>query len=511
MSGKKYLCIHGHFYQPPREDAWTNEITPQPSAAPFHDWNERIFQECYKPNAHAVIVDDSDNVITKVNNYEYLSFNFGATLIHWIKKFHPKTYNLIIDADKVSVTKHKGHGNAIAMVYNHIIMPLANERDKITQIKWGVEDFKFHFHREPEAIWLSETACNQATVEALIQKNIKYIILDPSQAEKTRKAKRGKWKDVSNGNINPKIAYRCYSEIHKDKFINIFFYDGPLSRNIAFDDHIYDATKLTNRISQNIDPKCKTDQIISSAIDGETFGHHKHFAERTLAYFFYELAARTGFTVTNFGEYLAEHPAEYEVKIKSGPDGEGTSWSCVHGVGRWKEDCGCSGGGMDGWNQKWRSPLRDSLNWLRDELAKIYEDIGNQFLKNVWDARNDYIKVILNPDLKTGSEFFYHNAKKYLSANESEFCIKLLEMQRYGLLMFTSCGWFFADISGIETIQILQYAARSIELAYEVSGKNLENEFLEKIAEAKSNKFEEINGREIYLRHFAKRIPAFKN
>jgi alpha-amylase/alpha-mannosidase (GH57 family) len=359
MSGKKYLCIHGHFYQPPREDAWTNEITPQPSAAPFHDWNERIFQECYKPNAHAVIVDDSDNVITKVNNYEYLSFNFGATLIHWIKKFHPKTYNLIIDADKVSVTKHKGHGNAIAMVYNHIIMPLANERDKITQIKWGVEDFKFHFHREPEAIWLSETACNQATVEALIQKNIKYIILDPSQAEKTRKAKRGKWKDVSNGNINPKIAYRCYSEIHKDKFINIFFYDGPLSRNIAFDDHIYDATKLTNRISQNIDPKCKTDQIISSAIDGETFGHHKHFAERTLAYFFYELAARTGFTVTNFGEYLAEHPAEYEVKIKSGPDGEGTSWSCVHGVGRWKEDCGCSGGGMDGWNQKWRSPLRD--------------------------------------------------------------------------------------------------------------------------------------------------------
>ncbi|MEO6693833.1 MAG: glycoside hydrolase, partial [Ignavibacteria bacterium] len=198
MQKKISLCIHGHFYQPPRENSWSNEISVQPSAAPFHDWNERIFQECYKPNSDAVIVDEHDNVLKRINNFEYFNFNFGPTLLQWVMKKHPRTYEKIIDADRVSVQKHHGHGNAIAMIYNHMIMPLANHRDKVTQVKWGLADFKFHFGRSSEGIWLPETACNEATVEILIDEGVKFIILDPSQAQCFRKIKRGKWTDVSS-------------------------------------------------------------------------------------------------------------------------------------------------------------------------------------------------------------------------------------------------------------------------------------------------------------------------
>lgn len=507
MDKNKFLSIHCHFYQPPREDAYTGEINIQPSAAPFHDWNERIFQECYKPNSNAVIVDEYDNVTERVNNYEYLNFNFGATLFHWIKKHHPKTYELILEADRKSVKKYNGHGNAIAMVYNHIIMPLANKRDKITQVYWAIKDFIFHFNRAPEAIWLPETACNNDTIDVLIDFGFKYIILDPSQAAQIRKIKKGRWKNVTGGKIDPKMPYRCYRDYEKEKFIDIFFYDGPLSRNIAFDDHIYDGIKLRDRLLQSIDRKRKGNQIISSAIDGETFGHHKHFSDRTLAYLFKELIDKSEFENINLGYYLEKNPPEYEVKIYEGEKGEGTSWSCLHGVGRWKENCGCSGGGEEGWNQEWRTPLRDALNFLNDECYKIYEEISSYFLKDPFHARNDYIEIILKPELKTIEEYFYFNAIKYLNAEESSYCIKLLEMQKYCQLMFTSCGWFFNDISGIETIQILQYAARAIELAKEVSGVNLEPEFLEILEKAVSNKPEEINGKEIYLKNFSKKIP----
>ncbi len=497
MSKKIFLCIHSHFYQPPRENAWSGEIEVQPSAAPFHDWNERILQECYKPNSDAVIVDEHDNVIKRVNNYEYFNFDFGPTLLHWIRNKHPRTYERIIDADKKSLTVHNGHGNAIAMIYSHMIMPLANRRDKVTQVKWGVEDFKFHFGREPESIWLPETACNKETLEVLIEEGIKYIILDPSQADKTRKIHRGKWKDVSSGNINTENPYRCYPDKSGGEFINIFFYDGPLSRNIAFDDHIYNSHKLLHRLEEVSLPDNNSDCLISSAVDGETFGHHKKYSERTMAYLFDELIKGSKFEVTNFGEYLSAHNPVMEVKLKEGINGEGTSWSCLHGVGRWKEDCGCGRSDAQP-SQQWREVLRDSLNWLRDELIVIYENIGNHFLKDVWKARNEYINIILNPDSETISRFFYFNSRKFINETESEICIKLLEMQKFSMLMFTSCGWFFSDISGIETIQILQYAARAMELAKEVSGIELEDKFLEKLAAARSNVPEYKDGKDLY-------------
>ena len=493
-----FLIIHGHFYQPPREDAWTGEILRQPSAAPFHDWNERIYQECYKPNTEAVIVDSEDNVIRKVNNFEYLSFNFGPSLLQWIQKKHPKTYDKIIEADKRSIFRHNGHGNAIAQVYNHMIMPLANEKDKITQVKWGVEDFIFHFGRKPEGIWLSETACDDATVEVLIEEGIKFIILDPSQAEKVRKLAGGKWEDVSNGSIDTRMPFRYFSSRHFGKSLNIFFYDGLLSKNIAFDDYVFSAERLMDRIkSINLDNSLK-DELVSAAIDGETFGHHKHYTERTIAYMLSELAPGEGYHVTNFSEFNSFHLPDYEVRLKKGPNGEGTSWSCSHGVGRWKEDCGCNGGGEPGWDQKWRKPLRESLDWLRDEADKVFEEHGSEYLKDVWKARNDYIHVILNGSRSTIEKFFYFNARRFLTEHETELCLKLLSMEEYRMLMYTSCGWFFSDISGIETIQILQYASRVIELYKEITGINLEERFLEKLADASSNIPRYKNGRYIF-------------
>lgn len=479
------LCIHGHFYQPPRENPWTGEIEEQSSAAPFHDWNERIYSESYKPNSEAPIIDDSGRIVSVTNNYEYLSFNFGPTLLNWIKTKHSDTYQKIIEADRTSVQSHNGHGNAIAMCYNHIIMPLANERDRITQIKWGLKDFKYHFGRDSEGIWLSETACNQSTIESLISEGVKFIILDVSQAEKIRKIGSDEWNSVVNGNIDPKHAYQCYSEINLEKYINIFFYDGPISKSVAFDDVLVSSNNLLNKIKQAIDPETDKDILLSLATDGETFGHHKKLAERTLAYFVKSLVPQNDINMTNFGEYLSQHFVEYEVKIKKGTDGEGTSWSCSHGVKRWKDDCGDGKEGNT--SQKWRKPLRIALNWLRDDLIEIFEEKGSIFLKDPWEARNDYVDLILENTEQRRAEFLYSHASRILNDNEINTCFELLEMQKYSMLMFSSDGWFFSEISGLETVKILQYAARAIEIGENLSGRHLEKPFLNILGNAESN------------------------
>lgn len=499
MDNKLYLCIHGHFYQPPRENPWTNEIELQPSAAPFHDWNERIFQECYKPNTEAIILDLSTNkVLERVNNYEYLNFNFGPTLLHWIKEKHFDIYCKIIEADKNSIKAHNGHGNAIAQAFNHIILPLANREDNITQIKWGLYDFEFHFGRKSEGIWLPETACNQNTLEYLIEENIRYIILDPSQAFRIRKFGNDAWINVSSGNIDTNIPYRAFSKKMKDRYIDIVFYNGSLSKSIAFDDIVFDSKKLMEKIESYVNREKIGPQLVSMAVDGETFGHHKHFTDRTIAYLMSKLASEKGFIVTNYGEYLSLYPPMCEVEIKPGMDGNGTSWSCIHGVERWKSDCGCNTGGEPGWNQKWREPLRIGLNLLRDSIATFFESEGQKYFIDVWKARNNYIKILLNPSDVCIKEFFEENAKRKMNGNEIQTAINLLEIQKYSLLMFTSCGWFFSDISGIETIQILSYAKRAVEISNRFFGMNLENDLLKELSKAISNKPEFINGAEIY-------------
>ncbi|MCX7877563.1 MAG: DUF3536 domain-containing protein [Ignavibacteria bacterium] len=486
------ICIHGHFYQPPRENPWTNEIEQQESASPFHNWNERIWDECYKPNSEAEILNDKGSVVAKVNNYEMINFNFGPALLSWLKRKHPETYSLIIEADKKSIIEHNGHGNAIAMCYNHMIMPLANFNDKVTQIRWGVEDFIYHFGRLPEGIWLPETACDQETIEVLIKEKISYIILDTSQAEEVREIGSEDWIKVVDGKINPKNTYRCYSR-QGNGYLNIIFYDGQISRAVAFDDVLLSSQNLLMKIFTALNPVSQKPQLISVATDGETFGHHKKHAERTLAYFMKVLAPENGLKTVNFGEYISQNPPQYEVKIKQG---EGTSWSCPHGVERWKDDCGCGHAGK--WKQSWRKPLRASLNWLRDELIKIYSSYGNSLFKDIWDARNDYIKIILDDSSSVKKEFFRKHSSGRLSKKEKELCLRLLEMQKYSMLMFTSCGWFFSEISGLETVQILQYASRAMELASDISGVDLENRFVEMLSHAPSNMPEFKNGKGVW-------------
>jgi len=492
------VCIHGHFYQPPRENPWTGEIELQEGAKPYHDWNERIYHECYKHNSEAQIVNEKGETVQRENNYERINFNFGPPLLEWIKRKHPDTYIKIIDDDKTSFAAHNGHGNAIAMCYNHMIMPLANFNDKITQVKWGFADFKYHFERGSEGIWLPETACNQETIEVLINEGVKYIILDPSQAASIRKTGVEEWTDVNSGGLDPGLNYKCYSHINKNRFINIFFYDGPLSKTMAFDDVLFNSQNLLNKINQAVIVNSENERLISAATDGETFGHHKKFADRTLAHFLKVLAPLNNINILNFGEYLEKHPPQYEVIIKPGENGEGTSWSCPHGVKRCKDDCGCGGG--DSWNQKWRKPLRETLEWLRDQLIVIYNQHGALYFKDVWKARNEYINVIVNDTPESRLKFISENSNRSLTSNESETYFRLLEMQKYAMFMFTSCAWFFSEISGIETVKILEYAARAIELANDISGIDLEGEFLKKLSEAKSNIKEYVDGRNIYLK-----------
>lgn len=473
-----YVVLHGHFYQPPREDPWLNRIERQPSAAPFHDWNERILAECYRPNAFARILDEQGRVVRIVNNYEFLSFNFGPTLLSWLEEHDVEVYQRILTADRLSAERLEGHGNAIAQVYNHVILPLANERDKYTQIRWGIADFQHRFGRFPEGMWLAETAIDAATVKALVDCGIRFVILAPSQAQRIRPLGQTEWIDVSQGQIDPSRPYRCFTP-DRSGYLDIFFFDGPISRDLGFGDIVYSTQSLAERIRLAIRPARKGEPyLINCATDGETFGHHKRSVERTLAYAFCEEFPRRGWQVGNYGHFLSHHPPTWEVQLKPV-----TAWSCAHGVGRWSRDCGC--GAVPGWHQRWRQPLREALNWLRDQLAEIYETEAKAYLRDPWLARDRYIEVIL--DRERCEAFLQEHQSHRLTAEDRVQVLRLLEMQRYGQLMFTSCGWFFEELSRPEGVQILRYAARAIELAAAVADVDLEEEFLGRLSKAPSN------------------------
>lgn len=509
---KKYLVIHGHFYQPPRENPWLEEIEIQKSAYPFHDWNERINYECYKPNAFSKIFGKEGKIIKMVNNYTRMNFNFGPTLLSWLEKKDRETYDKIIEADKISVKEFKGHGNAIAQVYNHVIMPLADEKDKETQVKWGIYDFEKRFGRVPEGMWLAETAIDYKTVDVLIENGIKYTILSPYQAHKIKKIKseeKEEYIDVLGGKFDATMAYRCYSKTKPKKYIDIFFYDGPISNSIGFEDIVLDSSKYVNRLKSVINPKAKHNQIISVATDGETYGHHKKFADLTLAHLLFEAAKKNGLEVTNYGLFLAENQPEYEVVLNEGK-GEGTAWSCAHGLDRWQDDCGCCSGGNHGWNQKWRRPLRDGLNELRDKLKKIYEKEGKKYFSDVWETRNRYIELVHDRSNIKLEEFIVKECKYEIEAEEKVTVMKLLEMQRNAMLMFTSCGWFFDEISGIETVQILMYAAKAIQEAQDFTNEDLESVLTGYLANAKSNIVSNNSGKEIYSTHVKPNIVDFE-
>ncbi len=508
MSDKKnevFLTIHGHFYQPPRENPWLEAIELQDSALPYHDWNERINIECYNPNSVSKIVDSRNRILDVVNNYEHMSYNFGPTLLSWMEQFAPLTYERIIKADIESISEHNGHGNAIAQVYNHIIMPLANEHDKQTQVKWGIKDFEFRFGRKPEGMWLAETAVDDNTLRILEENGIKFTILSPYQAEKFRKKGDKDWTDVSWGNIDPARSYRYYIKSAPGKFIDLFFYDGAISRSVAFDELLKDGNKFIKRLKEGVSDCRDYPQLVHIATDGESYGHHTKFGDMALSYVLKIKAKDEGFTITNYGEYLEKYRSDCEVEIK-----QASSWSCFHGVGRWKEDCGCSTGGHPGWNQKWRKPLRNALDYLRDELSIVYEQEGLKYFDNVWDVRNNYISVILDRNELNVKKFQQENFKPELSDEEKVRAMELLEIQRQAMLMYTSCGWFFSEISGIETVQIMKYAARAMQLASRFTNKNLEENFLNILAQAKSNIPEHGTGKDIFERFVKPSIVTMK-
>ncbi|WP_242024611.1 DUF3536 domain-containing protein [Trichocoleus sp. FACHB-591] len=483
-----YVTVHGHFYQPPRENPYLDAIERQPSAGPFHDWNERIHHECYRPNAFARVLNDQGEVTGIVNNYEYLSFNIGPTLMNWIERHDVEVYQRIVEADRKSCDRLNGHGNAIAQVYNHIIMPLANERDKYTQIRWGKADFRSHFGRDPEGMWLAEAAVDYPTVEALIAEGIRFIVLAPSQAERCRPFPREhqphpQWHEVGGGQIDPTRPYRCFLPGGNPNYdyIDIFFYDGPISRDMGFSDVLYNSNHFVGRIGQAVRGDQRPAQVLSVATDGETFGHHKGGTEKTLAYAFLKEFANRGWTVTNFAHYLSINPPTWEVELKPV-----TAWSCAHGVDRWQDDCGCGGeGGV--WHQKWRRPLRDALDWLREQLIKVYEDSGKKFFRDPWLARDEYIQVMRDRSASNIERFMIRHRTRKLSAADQVDALRLLEMQRHALLMYTSCGWFFEELSRPEGVQILRYAARALELAGDVAGVQLEKGFIKRLGTAPSN------------------------
>ncbi|MBW1713901.1 MAG: DUF3536 domain-containing protein, partial [Deltaproteobacteria bacterium] len=490
---ERYVCIHGHFYQPPRENAWLEAIELQDEAYPYHDWNERITAECYALNAASRIQDKENRIIKIVNNYAKMSFNFGPTLLAWLEKNASSVYRAVLEADQESQARFSGHGSALAQAYNHLIMPLASRRDKQTQIHWGLRDFEHRFGRKAEGMWLPETAVDLETLDLLAQAGLKFTILAPHQAQRVRALGESAWQDVSQGRIDTTRAFRI--NLASGRHLDLFFYNGSISQAVGFKNLLSDGETFALRLVQGFDENREEPQLVHVANDGETYGHHHRFGDMALAYALDYIETRGLARLTNYGHFLAQHPPGHEVEIE-----ENTSWSCVHGVERWRVDCGCTAGGQPGWNQAWRKPLREALDWLREALVPIYEEQASRLLKDPWLARNDYIDLILDRSPASVERFLASHARRQLDQPEVTTALKLLEIERQAMLMQTSCGWFFNDIGRIEPVQILQHAGRALQLAQEVAGQDLSARFLDILQKAESNQPDLGDGRQIYLR-----------
>jgi len=496
------VIVHGHFYQPPRENPWTGEVDEEPDAAPFHDWNERIYSECYRANAQVSFIDERTGARRIVNNYTHLSFNFGPTLLTWLQRTHPDTHSQIIAADAESARRRNGHGNAIAQGYSHAILPLCNERDRRTQVRWGLADFRYRFGRAAEAMWLPETACNSDVLDLLIDEGLRYVILAPDQASRIRKTANSSWQEVTPGELNTGVAYEYRHRNLRDRSLAVFFYNQQLAGAIAFDRALASSAELVERFVRS----GQNGDLVNVATDGESYGHHFKFGDLCLAHAFEVVIPERGLKATNYGEYLDHYPPVAEVEISHGADGEGSSWSCPHGVGRWIRDCGCQTGGDPGWNQSWRGPLRRALDFVRDEAAAFLEQTRGELFIEPWAARDESIELILNPSLS--SVFLKRHAPRLFTIEDEKRALLFLEMQRNTILMYASCGWFFNDISRIEPIQVLKYAARAIDLMKQLGLPFSSQRFLEILSQARSNKPGPGNGADIYRRSVETANPA---
>ena len=494
ISSQRAVCIHGHFYQPPREDPWLGAVQVQESAYPYHDWDQRVTAECYAPNAWAHLMDSQGRVARLVNNYARISFDVGPTLLVWLERHAPEVYQAVLEADRESMGRYGGHGSAMAQPYHHMIMPLAHMRDKRTQVLWGLEDFRRRFHRRAEGMWLPETAVDLATLEVMAEQGVAFTLLEPRQVTAVWPIAGGAWTQVLGGQVDTTRPYLV--RLPSRRSINVFFYNGPLSRSVAFEGLLRSGDDLARALAgafhQGDGP-----QLAHIATDGESYGHHHRFGDMALAYALDMLESRPVGTVrlTNYGQYLEQHPPEWEALLA-----ERTSWSCNHGVERWRNDCGCNTGASPGWNQQWRRPLREAMDWLRDALALRYEGAATPLFHDPWAARDAFVSIVLDRSAENLDAFFAQHAAHRLGKEQRVTALKLLEMQRNAMSMFTSCGWFFDEPSRIETVQVLRYAARAIHMAQELFGDSLEPAFLDMLAQAKSNLPEQGDCRRIYER-----------
>ena len=487
----RYICVHGHFYQPPRENPWLEAIEVQDSAYPYHDWNQRISAECYGPNSASRIMDGQGRIQKIVNNYSRISYNIGPTLLMWLEAKAPDIYRAILAADQESQKFYSGHGSAMAQAYNHMIMPLANSRDKETQVVWGIRDFEHRYGRSSEGMWLPETAVDLETLDIMAQHGIKYTVLSPYQAWRVRPFGARNWRDTSGGRVDPSVAYRV--RLRYGRSINAFFYDGPIARGVAFEGLLASGEKFAERLLGVFSEEREGPQLVHIATDGETYGHHHPYGDMALAYALEYMDANESVKLTNYGEFLERHPPGQEARIF-----EKSSWSCPHGIERWRGDCGCNSGGHEGWNQKWRAPLREALDWLRDTVNTSFHRKGKELFKDPWGARNDYINVILDRSRESVQGFLDRNAGRQLTPEQSIQALKFMELQRHLMLMYTSCGWFFDELSGIETVQVIQYAGRAIQLAEEILQQPYQARFIELLEKAESNVPAHKNGAVIF-------------
>ncbi len=503
----RYVCVHGHFYQPPRENPWLETVEVQDSAAPYHDWNDRITAECYAPNGASRIQNKQDQIVRITNNYARISFNFGPTLLSWLAENAPRTYRMVLDADKTSQHHYGGHGSALAQVYNHIIMPLASRRDALTQIRWGIADFEHRFGRKPEGMWLAETAVSRSVLDLMASEGIKFTILAPHQCARVRPATKSgapgldsqTWAPTPDATVDTSRPYRI--PLDEGRSIAVFFYNGPASRAIAFEGLLNSGEDFANRLLADFKPDTSCPQLVHVATDGESYGHHHKHGEMALSYGLHWIEDNGHAKLTNYAQFLELFPPDYEAEVV-----EDTSWSCIHGIERWRSNCGCNGGKLD-WNQGWRGPLREALDFLRDATAPLAEALAAPFLKDLWQARDAYVHVILDRSPASTNRFFASHESRSLDPAERVTLLELMELERHTQLMYTSCGWFFDEISGIETVQIIAYAGRVLQLARKLFGDQplfgahgiaLETRFLEILARAKSNLPEVGDGAQVY-------------
>ncbi|MDK2980368.1 MAG: hypothetical protein PWQ55_715 [Chloroflexota bacterium] len=443
---EKHFCVHGHFYQPPRVDPFTGEIPQEYGAEPYGNWTEKIYHSCYLPNANA-------------GNFEKISFNIGSTLTHWMEREHPETLQAIVSQVN-TVEKRLGISNGMAQPYYHIIMPLSNRRDKTTLVRWGLHDFKRLFGHLPQGMWLPETAMDLESLDVLAEEGLQFTILAPWQAK--------------HPDLDVTRPYRV--ELPSGRSMGVFFYNSFLSGEISFNPA---ATENADRFVHDwLQPQMafvqrEGAQFYMAASDGELYGHHQPYRDMFLARLLDGAVESQGILHDYPAGWLRDHPLDQTTEVL-----ENTSWSCHHGIERWRDVCG------DAPDATWKKPLRDFLSGLCEAVDQVFVELSDGLFEDPWQARDDYVQVLT--DKVNPNEFVHAHAKKDLSADETNMLKNLLAAENERLRMLSSDAWFFYDLDRIEPLNALKYAAHATYLTRLASGKDVSEALLPIISRAES-------------------------